>query len=313
MQMHRVALVSLSLTILCTTGVLAAPKVAVVYSSWGNYSFRDEFDGHLQKLGWSFEKFENKDIATLIPRLSEFDIVLATAVSNYENTVDMTPFKDSWVQFLNRGGLLLITDASWEKGAIAVLKSAIWFVSQNKQVSVSLKEVTGMELTKREVNKKPTDVVKIDHLENSDVVTSFVLCPLSTLQILLNFLQDATKDLDMKGNELDPLAAQVERGQVADAQLQVRPLPQTGTGRLDHRRGAVDPDHPAVRQTLQQGGGDAAGAAAGVQHRLVAREREPVQYRQAHALHGRGDAVVGRAVPVACRGHGLYVITYKRM
>jgi hypothetical protein len=113
MQMHRVALVSLSLTILCTTGVLAAPKVAVVYSSWGNYSFRDEFDGHLQKLGWSFEKFENKDIATLIPRLSEFDIVLATAVSNYENTVDMTPFKDSWVQFLNRGGLLLITDASY--------------------------------------------------------------------------------------------------------------------------------------------------------------------------------------------------------
>ena len=107
-----------------------------------------------------------------------------------------------------RGGVL-ITDASWEKGAIAVLKSAIWFVSQNKQVSVSLKEVTGMELTKREVNKKPTDVVKIDHLENSDVVTSFVLCPLSTLQILLNFLQDATKDLDMKGNELDPLAAQV--------------------------------------------------------------------------------------------------------
>ena len=51
--------------------------------------------------------------------------------------------------------------------------------------------------------------MKIDHLENSDVVTSFVLCPLSTLQILLNFLQDATKDLDMKGNELDPLAAQV--------------------------------------------------------------------------------------------------------
>ncbi len=103
----------------------------------------------------------------------------------------------------------MVTNASWDKGAIAVLKTSIWFVSQNKQVSVPLKDVTGIELTKREVQGKQVDVVKIDHLENSDVVTSYVLCPLSTLQILLNFLQDATKDLETSGEELDPLSAQV--------------------------------------------------------------------------------------------------------
>lgn len=107
-----------------------------------------------------------------------------------------------------RGGVM-VTNAIWEKGAIAVLKTSIWFVSQNKQVSVPLKDVTGIELTKREVQGKQVDVVKIDHLENSDVVTSYVLCPLSTLQILLNFLQDATKDLETSGEELDPLSAQV--------------------------------------------------------------------------------------------------------
>lgn len=107
-----------------------------------------------------------------------------------------------------RGGVM-VTNAAWEKGAIAVLKSSIWFVSQNKQVSVGLKEVTGMELTKREVQNKQVDVVKLDHMENTDVVTSYVLCPLSTLQILLNFLKDATKDLDMGENELDPLSSQV--------------------------------------------------------------------------------------------------------
>ncbi len=107
-----------------------------------------------------------------------------------------------------RGGVM-VTNATWEKGAIAVLKTSIWFVSQNKQVSVPLKEVTGMELTKRDVQGKQVDVVKIDHMENTDVVTSYILCPISTLQILINFLKDTTKDLEVNAEELDPLSAQV--------------------------------------------------------------------------------------------------------
>jgi len=107
-----------------------------------------------------------------------------------------------------RGGVL-VTDAQWEKGAVAVLKTGIWFVSQNKQVCVPLSEVAGIELTQRDIQKKQLDVIKIDHLENTEVVTSFVLCPVSTLQVLLNFLKDATKEMDMKGDELDPVSAQV--------------------------------------------------------------------------------------------------------
>jgi len=98
---------------LWAVGAMAAPKVAVVYSSWGDYAFRDEYDPHLQKLGWAFEKVENKDLATLIPRLGEFDLVVSTGVGNYENPVDMAPYKEAWLQFLGRGGLLLITDASY--------------------------------------------------------------------------------------------------------------------------------------------------------------------------------------------------------
>lgn len=107
-----------------------------------------------------------------------------------------------------RGGVM-VTNPQWEKGAIAVLKTSIWFVSQNKQVSVPLSDVTSIDLTKREVQNKQVDVVKIDHLEDSEVVTSFVLCPPSTLQILFNFLKDATKEMDMTGNELDAVTAQV--------------------------------------------------------------------------------------------------------
>ncbi|MDI6719530.1 MAG: CheF family chemotaxis protein [Methanomicrobiales archaeon] len=107
-----------------------------------------------------------------------------------------------------RGGVL-VTNARWEKGAVAVLKSGIWFVSQEKQVCVPLTEVASIELTQREVQGKQTDVIKLDHLERNEVITSFVLCPLSTLQVLYNFLKDATREMDMRGDELDPLSAQV--------------------------------------------------------------------------------------------------------
>ncbi|WOF15616.1 hypothetical protein F1737_02400 [Methanoplanus sp. FWC-SCC4] len=107
-----------------------------------------------------------------------------------------------------RGGVM-ISSAKWEKGAIAVLNTGIWFVSKEKQICIPLDEVSGIDLTKREVQGKESDVVQINHIENDEVVTSFVLCPLTTLQILFNYLKDTTKDLDVSAGELDPVSAQV--------------------------------------------------------------------------------------------------------
>jgi hypothetical protein len=106
-----------------------------------------------------------------------------------------------------RGGVL-VQNAQWEKGAIAVMKTGIWFVSQEKQVCIPLDEVTGIELTSREVQEKHLDVVKIDHLSENELVTSFVLCPLTTLQVLYNFLKEATHDTETR-EEIDPLTGQV--------------------------------------------------------------------------------------------------------
>ncbi len=108
----------------------------------------------------------------------------------------------------SRGGVL-VQNAAWEKGAITVLQSYIWFVSQKKQICIPLDDVSDIEQTTREVNEKDTAVEKIDHVESGDVVTSFVLCPPTTLQVLHNFLKDATKETEMAGNELDGVSAQV--------------------------------------------------------------------------------------------------------
>ncbi|RXE55284.1 hypothetical protein ABH15_10915 [Methanoculleus taiwanensis] len=106
-----------------------------------------------------------------------------------------------------RGGVL-VQNAQWEKGAIAVLKTGIWFVSPNKQVCIPLGEVASISLTSREIQEKELDVVKIDHLIDNEVVTSFVLCPLTTLQVLYNFLKEATQDSE-PAEALDPVTAQV--------------------------------------------------------------------------------------------------------
>ncbi len=107
-----------------------------------------------------------------------------------------------------RGGVM-IKDAQWEKGNIVVVNSGIWFVSATKQICVPVNDVAAIELTKRDVQGKPTDVIKIDHLESGGVSSSFVLCPLSTLQVLFNYLRDTTKGMDMKGTELDSIDQQV--------------------------------------------------------------------------------------------------------
>jgi taxis protein CheF len=107
-----------------------------------------------------------------------------------------------------RGGVM-VQEAQWEKGSVVVVLSGIWFVSPVKQICVPVTDVAAIELTKREVQGKATDVIRINHLENGEVVSSLVLCPLSTLQVLFNYLKDTTKGMDMKGTELDGVDQQV--------------------------------------------------------------------------------------------------------
>lgn len=107
------------------------------------------------------------------------------------------------------GGGVMVSDAKWEKGAVTVLKTGIWFVSQNHQICIPIADVSAIEQTKREVQGTDKEVVKIDHVESGDVSTSFVLCPATTLQVLYNYLTDATKDSSLDGELDPPLSGQV--------------------------------------------------------------------------------------------------------
>lgn len=97
----------------------AAPvRAAYMYCDWseGNAAFKDEFDQAFAALGWQVTKFENKQAKELSDQLSSFDIVVGGGVSNYSNTQDFKPYAAQWQSFLQGGGVVIATDASY--GAI---------------------------------------------------------------------------------------------------------------------------------------------------------------------------------------------------
>jgi len=89
---------------------------------------------------------------------------------------------------------------------------------------------------------------------------------------------------------------QLHLQQIRSADVRIGAQPLTGGG--DHRLGHIHSDHPAVRQPLHQRLGDPARTAAGVEHRLIAGERQPVEHCLAQRLHRPGDPVIALAVPV---------------
>lgn len=94
----------------------AAPvKAAFMYCDWpdGKASFKNDFDTSFAALGWQVAKFENRQAKELSERLSEFDIVVGGGVSNLTNTVDFTPYASQWKRFLEDGGTVIATDASY--------------------------------------------------------------------------------------------------------------------------------------------------------------------------------------------------------
>lgn len=96
--------------------VLAAkPRIGVVYSDWpdGKKSFFKEFDKTLAELAWVPEKIENTALPELSQRLADFDLIIASSVANYTHTVDMAPYANQWLDYLNQGGMLLVVDANY--------------------------------------------------------------------------------------------------------------------------------------------------------------------------------------------------------
>ncbi len=102
-------------TIVLLTAITTFADIAILYSSWANNakSFYGEFDKALKGTNLKAVKYENTQIAELTKALPNYEMVLISSCGNYENTIDLKPYADTWRDYLSNGGLIFLADANY--------------------------------------------------------------------------------------------------------------------------------------------------------------------------------------------------------
>jgi helix-turn-helix protein len=144
----------------------------------------------------------------LVFRIKSVDKVLKILKRLILNSCDAYRLRAYFKAPAIRGGVM-IQEARWEKGNIVIVRTGIWFINPAKQIFVSLLDVTAIEMIKTEVKGKSADVIRIDYTERGEVVSSKILCPVSTLQDLYRFLKGGNTEMEEKGIEFDATDKQV--------------------------------------------------------------------------------------------------------
>lgn len=86
-------------------------------------------------------------------------------------------------------GGVVSSNAQWEKGYFSVTDEGFWFLSSKNQKRIPIENLGSVNTDLRNVGGKQRKVLILSHVEKSNVVTSLVLCPESTLEMLESYLQ----------------------------------------------------------------------------------------------------------------------------
>ncbi|WP_202319867.1 CheF family chemotaxis protein [Archaeoglobus neptunius] len=88
-----------------------------------------------------------------------------------------------------RGGVV-VSDSKWDKGYLSITDEALWFLSTSRQIRISIENLGSVGKDVRTVGKKQRVVLVITHVENGEVITSFVLCPETTMDMLQEYIKN---------------------------------------------------------------------------------------------------------------------------
>ncbi|WP_290623208.1 MULTISPECIES: CheF family chemotaxis protein [unclassified Archaeoglobus] len=106
-----------------------------------------------------------------------------------------------------RGGVV-VKDTKWDKGYLSITDEALWFLSPSKQIRIAIQNLGSVGKDVRTVGKKQRVVLVLTHVENGEVITSFVLCPETTLEMLENYIQNIIESQKPK-DKLSELEEQI--------------------------------------------------------------------------------------------------------
>jgi len=112
MKLHAALLLLLTATCIWAQQPV---RVATLHSSFkeGNRMNRGDFTPLVNELGWQEDQYENVNIGELIPKLSDYQMVLGCSVFNYDNAQDFAQYAEQWRTYIREGGCLLLTDMNY--------------------------------------------------------------------------------------------------------------------------------------------------------------------------------------------------------
>jgi len=89
-----------------------APDVALIYSSYMGYMYRDVFDAALANTDLKVDKFENTNLKKLAPVINDYDAIFTTPGYNSVKPKKMLEHAGEILDFVKDGGMLFILDAT---------------------------------------------------------------------------------------------------------------------------------------------------------------------------------------------------------
>lgn len=100
----------------------------------------------------------------------------------------------------SRGGVIATTQA-WDAGLLLATQKAIWFMSKTRRMRIGLENITRIKRETRKISNKDRYVLVVDHVENSEALSSLVLCPDNTMDMLEKYLYDLTERYKIRDDQ----------------------------------------------------------------------------------------------------------------
>jgi helix-turn-helix protein len=100
----------------------------------------------------------------------------------------------------SRGGVVL-TSVAWDKGLLLATQKSVWFMSKDKQVRVGLDSITKIKREARKMGGKDRFVLSVDYFEMNESLSSLVLCPDNTMDLLERYLTDLMEKYNSLGED----------------------------------------------------------------------------------------------------------------
>ncbi len=97
-------------------------KAATIYSDYNNYECKGHCVDILKSAGYTVDSYENINFADLIKNLSNYDIVVASTLYNYTNTIDISKYGKEIGDYITLGGIFIIVEGVYESGVSWVNK-----------------------------------------------------------------------------------------------------------------------------------------------------------------------------------------------